>query len=544
MGDALFLAARAATERRNRARVEGDPLLDTTLHAFVHSALCQSRGSRIDGTTIFPAVFWFGGATDTYNGQTFVGTIEQFVGILQNRAQQIAPKRMGWIVEPVTNPTGRRTNQATLAVHALFLDADGTGEWHPLLNTLSALSVAFIAYQSGGWTPSVPKWRVVIPLSQSFDTTTESKQTAWKAIYNHARTVFGALGQLRGIGFDPATETPCSPWFLTERRSPDDPQRLVYWHPGHALDLTAFALALPDPPPEDLFSDHVAVKPFVENTIDAAHLRKIVEALTVATSYVPLGRRDLYLSLTGALLDRGVSAENTMTIIEAVSSSYPRRHPEKHRDNLHNARTTINRWLSGERVTRIGTLNAVAPAIAHVLDAVLPGSSQMLAATTAGALEVQNRISSPTPPLPLTTPAGPSTQPVPTVKLRRGALSELGREIASIGKKLKDEHGLERLIISQFVAGAPLPENALTTEIIGKTMLQLGRYLTVTVSWADVLDFSSLSLGAFTQNAEAVNFIEQSFYTGRAKLIKFIQKRNLEAVPFLQARESLFKDIK
>ena len=42
---------------------------------------------------------------------------------------------------------------------------------------------------------SRPKWRVVLPLEQPYDTSTEDKQFAWKVIYTSARVVFGACAR-------------------------------------------------------------------------------------------------------------------------------------------------------------------------------------------------------------------------------------------------------------------------------------------------------------------------------------------------------------
>lgn len=541
MNEELFLAARVAIGRSARKRNEdADPLLDRALANDALLVLAEARGVPVDGSTPFPATLWLGGATDTYAGRAFTGSIAQFVALLEQRAKVIAPKRTGWIVEPTTNPTGRRTNQATLALHALFLDADGTGEWNSLLANLKTLGFAFIAYQSGGWSAEMPKWRVVLPLTRPFDTSNEQKQTAWKMLYNHCRVVFGALAQLKGVGFDPATETPCSPWFLTERRDAADTTRQVIWQAGYSLDLTALCLALPDAPATEIYDDSEAIQPVVGEKMNDVRFRTLVQTLTIHTSAIPVGRRDLYLALTGALLDRGVSPTDTLAIVEAVSANYPRSHPEKHRDNVHNARTTIARWLAGERVTRIGTLNSVAPTLAHVLDMVLPSAAQQIAQATRAIIDARQAPTAPTPPVPVPVPPKP---PAPTVKLRRG-LSELGKEIANLCRNLKDRYAFEKTVLTQFVNGSPLPPEYQTAEVVGKAMFVLGLFIGKDTLWSEVLDFASMSLGALTLDVNAMASVERCFYEGRANLLKRLRKQALVTEAYTQARDAYFKDLK
>lgn len=531
MNEELFLTARLAIGRSSRNEAS-DPLLNRALATDALTALAEARGVLVDGSTPFPATLWLGGATDTYDGRAFTGSIAQFVALLEARATVIAPKRTGWIVEPTTNPTGRRTNQATLALHALFLDADGTGEWHSLIAELKTLGLAFIAYQSGGWSSQVPKWRVILPLTRPFDTSNEQKQTAWKTLYTHCRVVFGTLAQLKGVGFDPATETPCSPWFLTERRAASDTTRQVIWQAGYSLDLTALCLALPDVPATEIYDNGEAIQPVVGEKMNDVRFRTLVQTLTVYTSSIPVGRRDLYLALTGALLDRGVSPADTLAIVEAVSANYPRSHPEKHRDNVHNARTTIARWCAGERVTRIGTLNTVAPVLAHVLDRVLPSAAQQIATATSAIIEAR-----------LPTPTVPPKPLAPTIKLRRG-LSELGKEIANLCRNLKDRYAFEKTVLTQFVNGSPLPPTSQTADVVGKAMFVLGLFLGKDTLWSEVLDFASMSLGSLTLDVNAMASVERCFYEGRANLLKRLKKQALVTEAYTQARDAYFKDLK
>lgn len=339
--------------------------------------LAQSRGRCITQAEPFPAVIWTGGATDTDDGREFKGNLGHFVMLLTERATKIAPKREGWVLEPVTNPQGIRKNENTLAMHALFLDCDGTGHPTHLLQTLDYLGYAYVCYQSGGYTSAKPKWRIVLPLDRPYNTSSEIGRRQWKTLYNHCRVVFGSVAQLISIGFDPATETPCCPWFLTEKRDVADPVRQIFWREGHSLDLISFALALPEWNDEDADHDdnegHVVAE---RVALDDDRLEEIVSTLARATNRVSSGRRDIYLSLPGVLLDRGIEASLVLKIVTEVSVRYPRHHPEKHADNIHCAKTTISKWEGNGAVTRIGTLNSVAPEVALAVDEVLPSGDE------------------------------------------------------------------------------------------------------------------------------------------------------------------------
>lgn len=357
--------------------VSMSPLRDEALRQMSIQVVDDARGRVIDASHPFPAVIWTGGAIDTNDGREFTGELQHFVRLLKERARATAPKREGWVIEPVTNKAGRRTNLCTTAMHALFLDCDGTGSWAPLLNVLNQHDYAYVAYQSGGWAADKPKWRVCLPLHRTHDTSTESGRRLWKTLYNHARVVFGAAGWLSNVGFDPATETPCCPWFLTEKRDEKDPERQVLWRAGHTIDLTAMALSLPDWEDDEQHDDsdgEHAAAPRV--ALGDERTEEIVAALAAATARVPSGRRDIYMSLPGVLLDRGLSSDKVLEIIEEVSARYPRAHSDKHADNIHCAKTTIAKWEQDGTYTRIGTLQSVAPEVAAAVDDVLPNGDE------------------------------------------------------------------------------------------------------------------------------------------------------------------------
>ena len=244
-----FLTAREAVKRGciERFRKEHPELPAETFHTLPlllapelrllsWQALQQARGRMISTDALFTATIWIEyfdkqkqallkGAQATLGGIAFRRSLQDFVTLLNERGACVAPKRQGWVIEPTTNLDGHRTNASTMAMHALFLDCDGAGEWTTLLDALTQLDFCFVAYQSGGWSSTTPKWRVVLPLSTPFATVTEALREAWKSAYHHARVVFGSVAYLTGQGFDPATDTPACPWFLTEKRDEKDAPR-------------------------------------------------------------------------------------------------------------------------------------------------------------------------------------------------------------------------------------------------------------------------------------------------------------------------------
>lgn len=520
---------RAATARYHQLPLLKNP----DLHALALEVLKQGRTLRIDSARLFPATLWINGVEDTHDGRDFLGNFEDFAKLLMIRATALAPKRQGWVVEPTTNSDGHRANASTKAIHAIFLDNDGRGDWSALLNALEHLNFAFIAYQSGGWTPEIPKWRIVLPLVTPFDTSTEQKQDLWKQLYHHVRTVFGAVAQLSGEGFDPSTDTPCCPWFLTERRNPQDPLRKVVWRTGYALDLVRFMLELP--PIEVAHETRTVHKPRSSgNGLSDEKLEEIITALSKVTSSLPSGRHELYLSLPGVLLDREVLPDEVLAIIEAVSLNYPRSHPALHADNMHGARTTIDKWESGSHITRIGTLNERWPNVAKALDEVLPNKLNTLLQTSIEAINTNT--------VPLT------NTPTPTKKRRR-KLTELGKQVlpivASMKKSSNDRRRYAATLIDCILDGAPFSQKTQTPAEIDVLVCfiteQLGYNLPLTTTWTQILDLANVTLLSmdFTQSVERVKKAEIAFFTGQGKKRKAINKNNAE----VEARRKKSRDL-
>lgn len=546
--EAAFLAAREAVKRGciERFRKENPALPAEAFHALPlllapdlrllsWTALQQARGRQIFGDALFTATIWIEyydkqkqallkGAQATMGGIAFRRSLNDFIKLLHERGAVTAPKRQGWVIEPTTNLDGHRTNASTTAMHALFLDCDGAGEWTTLIEALTQLEFCFVAYQSGGWSPTTPKWRVVLPLSTPFATTTENLREAWKAAYHHARVVFGSVAYLSGQGFDPATDTPACPWFMTERREPTDLPRQIIHRFGHTLDLMALIMALPAPEEESTVENRGS-RAEAQGGLSDERLDEIIVALAAVTNNVPSGRHDLYLAIPGVMLDRGISPDDVLAVIDGVSASYPRKHLDKHRDNIHNAKTTISRWQSGHNVTRIGTVQERWPEIAQVLDKVVPDPAQ--AALVASTNAMLNELAQPT---------VEQTDGVPAAaapKKRRRRLSALGREVAPLVTKMskspKTEHKIAAMLLRRMVDGEPFVAETQEQidQCVNAAMLALGFNFPST-TWVQILDFAHLTLLAmdFTQSADRVAVAEQAFLRGQQDRRKWNRKKH------------------
>lgn len=543
--EAAFRAAQATTGRsafEQYKKTGGDIisfralplLLDPYLHTLAYRAIAEARGPVVDGNTSFPLTVWTGGATKTKRGRPFLGTFADFVRLLEERSLGVAPKREGWVVEPTTNTDGHRTNASTIAIHALFLDCDGTGEWNTLLSFLKTCGFAYVAYRSGGHSATLPKWRIVLPLSSAFDTSDETKQTTWKAIYNCCRAVFGAVGGLLGVGFDPATDTPCCPWFLTEKRDANDPQREIVCRVGYSLDLVALALALP--PIEIEQPKQFVHREVTSEGLSDEKLNAIIDALSRATASIPSGRHELYLALPGVLLDRGVPADEVLAIVEAVSASYPRKHLDKHRDNVHNAKTTIAKWEGGGAVTRIGTLNDRWPEIAKAVDDVLPNPlAAALEASTTEMLMQQTTMS--------------VGEPL-AMKKRRRRLSPLAKEILPVAVKMKKSSNAMRkfggTLIERMIDGESFQAEttAQVDALVALTMEAFGFNSPSGTTWRQILDLANHTLLSmdFTQSIERVNAAELAFMKGQRKRRNWNAKRQAEVDAQKQSTRDFFNE--
>jgi hypothetical protein len=437
LGKALLVTSRKAVAAGGS--ISSNPLSSPLLISIAKDALSSSLGPRRLGDEPFPLTVWQHGATHVGKnspGVRFTGSINTFLSVLAEQSKLIMPKRSGWVVEPSTNPTGVRTNAATLSLHSIFLDCDDHGTWNQTLTALREIGLAFIAYQSSGYSPDHPKWRLVLPLAAPFSVLNDLERAAWKKMYHRVRVLVGALGGLSEEGFDPRTDAPSIPWFLGTRRTESDLPRDFLFHPGASLDLTSLALALPPVIEEDIKPKrlHTTVKTERDPMSDA-ELDLVIAALAATCNAIPRGRRDLYLSLPGVLLDRGVTPEDCLTICTEVSLAYPRKHAEKHQDNCHSAKTTIGKWQAGDDTyTRIGTLQATFPDVAAVLDRLVPDLVQQGLREAMDSSLASPSVSVDISPRGSDTPAAPTVE-APTIQRKPGKAAKLRKKLEKLAEE-------------------------------------------------------------------------------------------------------------
>ena len=267
----LFTSARFATSRAAFARffaANGQPV-DATARTAVRAAfdaqdllgdselatLCRQAvaGARGHKVTSVRVTIWdhlrrtSGGAEYAYSWPDFAAQHDYW-------ARMVVAKGEGQIYAPITTESGERLAVRTRCVHALVLDCDGTGTWDALRLVLSDLGIAAIFHASGGFTPELPKWRAILPLSAPVDVSAAEGAANWRMSYATARVALGSLARLRGAGFDPATDLVNNAWFPGYRRDTSAPRRAVHFWDGATLDLTALTGALPAPvvPPADV----------------------------------------------------------------------------------------------------------------------------------------------------------------------------------------------------------------------------------------------------------------------------------------------------
>ena len=452
-------------------------LLGPGVTALCREALTAARGPLLSGHEPFVATMWPDGRQDTHGGVPHEGSILDFAYWLVDRAEVVAEKGAGRVFTPTTNSDGHRANESTLSLHALMLDADGRGGYETIIEVLEKLGYCYVLYESGGHTPELPKWRLVLRLTRPIPTRTEQEREWWKQAYNTARTVFGSLAGLLGEGFDPNTETPCAPWFITEKRTADTPNRQVMFNAGHALDLDKLIDVLPAYPVElKTISRSQQTREIIQR--EDVQVEAILDALVPPMQKILSDRRDLYLALPGALLDKGVGPEDVLAIVEELSlrcpgdpSYTPAEIDARHREHVHCAETTIRRFEKHATYTRIGTLYDRWPEVVYALDQALP--HPML--EWARKMCAGNRVVLPASPAAKQTTArsgsAPAGKPKPNFALRTALTVPTEAELKQLAvayrnARLKPKEGEEvadkdvgnGFLIKRLLAGNPLVE--------------------------------------------------------------------------------------
>jgi hypothetical protein len=227
--------------RRRSFLLDGDPLVAPGVVAVARTALSRAVGPRVGSTT------WtvWKSLVQSRNG---VRRTEPWLAYAEwhfEQTSKLFSKGSGPTYNPTTNADGHRANASTLFMHQLVLDCDGTGDWFELRQALGELRLACLMHRSGGHTQDQPKWRVVFPLAQPFLAEGRDRKLAWSHTYEAARTVFGAVAKLAGVGFDPSTDGPFHPWYPGYRRTAAARPCEVVLADGATLDLDRLLEALP-----------------------------------------------------------------------------------------------------------------------------------------------------------------------------------------------------------------------------------------------------------------------------------------------------------
>lgn len=209
----------------------------------------------------------FGGQVRPLVWESFVCWVE----LEHGPSGGIYPKGQGPYWEPVTNPTGHRTNETTDAMHAICVDCDGAGDWDQVLAKLDTMGVKYVAHRSTNHKPSLPKWRLIVPFDRPFATNVDRKASnlAWHEVYLYLCGVFGELAGFSkpwGVGgegkaerFDHACKPISQAFYLGHRAAVDEPCREVRVGKGNkviVLDELLPLVALRDGNNDGGDSDH------------------------------------------------------------------------------------------------------------------------------------------------------------------------------------------------------------------------------------------------------------------------------------------------
>ena len=217
------------------------PLRDTHVRSLAIEALTLARGMAPTSTvwTVWPSVYQTACGWRMETGWT------SFCHWHSDQAAQVSAKGEGSAWAPVTTIDGYRDNSGVTSITQAVLDCDAQGEWDNLLAELDRLGMAFLAHQTGGWTPTTPKWRVILPLALPFPIASQADVDRWKSTYATVRAALGSIAWLASVGFDPATDAPSHPWFPGSRRDLSAPIRRGHYRTGWTLDIDKLVAALP-----------------------------------------------------------------------------------------------------------------------------------------------------------------------------------------------------------------------------------------------------------------------------------------------------------
>ena len=142
------------------------------------------------------------------------------------------------------NKNGHRKVENTTEMSGLMLDSDSDGDPSQLFVALKAQGVAYLAYGSPSWTPTLAKYRLGIPLSKPLAVDTAEGVAKYKRALIALRRVCTKLAGYTttspdGIAFDPIPCSPATHYFLGHRRPGTDEFRPVWNNDGLALDVDA-----------------------------------------------------------------------------------------------------------------------------------------------------------------------------------------------------------------------------------------------------------------------------------------------------------------
>lgn len=130
-----------------------------------------------------------------------------------------------------------RCDQAVMSVNALVLDSDDGATWESAESWCRDNKLACILYESPSHTEEHPRWRIVIPLAQTWN-----DAASWGRAYSTIRLFIEAQ---TSTAFDRKCSNASRIFYPPTRPTDDVPARRVVWIGGDALDLAATLATMP-----------------------------------------------------------------------------------------------------------------------------------------------------------------------------------------------------------------------------------------------------------------------------------------------------------
>ena len=172
------------------------------------------------------------------------GSLKDLAASIERISSYVLPggdKRDAPFLSSTAYKNGRSTDENCEAIHVLWFDSDGGGDWEVLMGALKRSGLGAIFQQSTS--RKAGHWHVGIPLTKPivFQRGEWTARARYKLAYRHLVAVFSALAGFEGVGghcgLDLCTDRLVQPMFPALKRGDDDDAPGLVYVEGGALDF-------------------------------------------------------------------------------------------------------------------------------------------------------------------------------------------------------------------------------------------------------------------------------------------------------------------